>query len=251
MLFAGAGVRGAHEEVMALAEKLAAPVGHSLGGKEWIQYDNPFDVGMSGLLGYGACYDAMHEADRVVLLGTDFPYDKFLPQARTIQIDHDASRLGRRTPLELAVHGDVKETLRALLPLLRPRTDRAFLARMLREHVRKLEKVVGAYTTKIEHRRPDPPGVRRLGARRGRRRRRRVHRRHRHGQRLGRALPDAERPPPRARLVPARQHGERAAARDRRAARPAGPPGRVALRRRRARDADGRPADAARLRRRR
>ncbi|MDQ7804534.1 pyruvate dehydrogenase [Amycolatopsis sp. A133] len=157
MLFAGAGVRGAHDEVMALAGKLAAPVGHSLGGKEWIQYGNPFDVGMSGLLGYGACYDAMHEADRIVLLGTDFPYDKFLPQARTVQIDHDPAHLGRRTPLDLAVHGDVRETLRALLPLLKPRTDRAFLDRMLREHVRKLEKVVGAYTTKIEHRRPIHP----------------------------------------------------------------------------------------------
>ena len=157
MIFAGAGVRGAHDEVMRLAERLAAPVGHSLGGKEWIQYDNPYDVGMSGLLGYGACYDAMHEADRVLLLGTDFPYDKFLPLARTIQVDHDPSRLGRRTPLDLGLHGDVKETVKAVLPLLRPRTDRSYLDRMLHEHVRKLEKVVGAYTTKIENLRPIHP----------------------------------------------------------------------------------------------
>ncbi|MEU4670124.1 pyruvate dehydrogenase [Amycolatopsis sp. NPDC023774] len=157
MLFAGAGTRGAHDEVLALAERLNAPVGHSLGGKEWIQYDNPFDVGMSGLLGYGACYDAMHAADRIVLLGTDFPYDNFLPQARTIQVDTDVARLGRRTPLELAVHGDVKATIKAVLPLLRERTDRTYLDRMLREHVRKLEKVVSAYTTKIEHRRPIHP----------------------------------------------------------------------------------------------
>ncbi|QRP49840.1 pyruvate dehydrogenase [Amycolatopsis sp. FDAARGOS 1241] len=157
MLFAGAGTRGAHDEVMALAGRLNAPIGHSLGGKEWIQYDNPFDVGMSGLLGYGACYDAMHAADRIVLLGTDFPYDNFLPQARTIQVDTDVARLGRRTPLELAVHGDVKETIKAVLPLLRRRTDRSYLDRMLREHVRKLEKRVAAYTTKIEHRRPIHP----------------------------------------------------------------------------------------------
>ncbi|MGW4488249.1 pyruvate dehydrogenase [Amycolatopsis sp. NPDC004368] len=157
MLFAGAGTRGAHDEVMALAERLNAPVGHSLGGKEWIQHDNPFDVGMSGLLGYGACYDAMHAADRIVLLGTDFPYDNFLPQARTIQVDTDVARLGRRTALELAVHGDVKETIKAVLPLLRMRTDRAYLDRMLSEHVRKLEKVVSAYTTRIEHRRPIHP----------------------------------------------------------------------------------------------
>ncbi|QFU89047.1 pyruvate dehydrogenase [Amycolatopsis sp. YIM 10] len=157
MLFAGAGAAGAHDEVMALAERLAAPVGHSLGGKEWIQYDNPYDVGMSGLLGYGACYDAMHEADVVVLLGTDFPYDNFLPQARTIQIDIDPAHLGRRTPLELALHGDVKETIKAVLPLLRGHTDRTFLDRMLREHVRRLEKVVDAYTTRSEQHRPIHP----------------------------------------------------------------------------------------------
>jgi pyruvate dehydrogenase (quinone) len=102
-LFCGAGVRGAHTEVMALAEKLHSPVGHSLRGKEWIQYENPYEVGMSGLLGYGACYEASHEADLLVLLGTDFPYQDFLPGARTVQVDHDATRLGRRTPLEHAV----------------------------------------------------------------------------------------------------------------------------------------------------
>lgn len=157
VLFAGAGCRAAHDEVMGLAEALLAPVGHSLGGKEWIQYDNPYDVGMSGLLGYGACYDAMQAADRIVLLGTDFPYDKFLPQGRTIQIDIDPSRLGRHTPLDLAVHGDVGATIRAVLPLLRKRSDRSFLDRMLREHARKLEKVVDAYTTDIEHRTPIHP----------------------------------------------------------------------------------------------
>ncbi|ATL67907.1 pyruvate dehydrogenase [Nocardia terpenica] len=157
VLFAGAGCRAAHDEVMQLAEALLAPVGHSLGGKEWIQYDNPYDVGMSGLLGYGACYDAMQAADRIVLLGTDFPYDKFLPQGRTIQIDIDPSRLGRHTPLDLAVHGDIGATIRAVLPLLRTRSDRSFLDRMLREHARKLEKVVDAYTTDIEHRTPIHP----------------------------------------------------------------------------------------------
>jgi pyruvate dehydrogenase (quinone) len=157
MLFCGAGCRGAHDEVMEVASRLAAPVGHSLGGKEWIQYDNPYDVGMSGLLGYGACYDAMHEADLVVLLGTDFPYDTFLPQARTVQVDIDAARLGRRTVLDLAVHGDVRETLRAVLPLLRPRPGRAFLDKMLRAHARKLDKVVAAYTSRIEDRIPIHP----------------------------------------------------------------------------------------------
>jgi pyruvate dehydrogenase (quinone) len=157
MLFCGAGCRDAHDEVMLLAETLKAPVGHSLGGKEWIQYDNPFDVGMSGLLGYGACYDAMQSADRIVLLGTDFPYDNFLPQARTVQVDADPTNLGRRTVLDLAIHGDVAATIRAVLPLLRGRSDRSYLDRMLREHARKLQRVVDAYTTDIENRTPIHP----------------------------------------------------------------------------------------------
>jgi pyruvate dehydrogenase (quinone) len=157
MLFAGAGTAGAHDEVMSLASALAAPVGHSLGGKEWIQYDNPYDVGMSGLLGYGACYEAMHEADLVVLLGTDFPYDNFLPGARTVQIDVEPAHLGRRTPLVLGVHGSVRETVLALLPLLRTGRDRTFLNRMLERHTRKLERVVEAYTSDVSQRTPIHP----------------------------------------------------------------------------------------------
>ncbi|MBD0675114.1 pyruvate dehydrogenase [Streptomyces sp. CBMA156] len=157
VLFCGAGVRDAHAEVMAAAQALNAPVGHSLRGKEWIQFDNPYDVGMSGLLGYGACHEALHSADLVVLLGTDFPYDSFLPQAHTVQVDHDATRLGRRTALDLAVHGDVAATLRAVLPLLDARSDRAFLDGMLRKHCRALEDVVGAYTRDIEKHLPIHP----------------------------------------------------------------------------------------------
>ncbi|MFJ8039995.1 pyruvate dehydrogenase [Kitasatospora sp. NPDC096147] len=156
-VFAGAGVRGAHGEVMELAGRVLAPVGHSLRGKEWIQYDNPYDVGMSGLLGYGACHQALHEADLVLLLGTDFPYDSFLPGRDTVQVDHDATRLGRRTPLELAVHGDVAATLRAVLPLLEQKTDRAFLDDLLDRHCKALEEVVGAYTKKIEKHLPIHP----------------------------------------------------------------------------------------------
>ncbi|WP_440071317.1 pyruvate dehydrogenase [Streptosporangium sp. OZ121] len=157
MLFCGAGTRHARDEVMALAGRVLAPVGHALRGKEWIQYDNPYDVGMSGLLGYGACYEAMHEADLVVLAGTDFPYDDFLPGARTVQIDHDAARLGRRTPLELAVHGDVGATIRAVLPHVAQKTDRRHLDRMLGKHLKALENVVEAYTHDIEHHLPIHP----------------------------------------------------------------------------------------------
>ncbi|MGY1843569.1 pyruvate dehydrogenase [Modestobacter sp. SYSU DS0875] len=156
-LFCGAGCRDAHDEVMQLAEHVLAPVGHALGGKEFIQYDNPYDVGMSGLLGYGAAHKATHEADLLVLLGTDFPYVNFLPQARTAQVDADAAHLGRRSPLEVAVHGDVGETIRALLPLLERKTDRSFLDGMLRDHAASLEKVVDAYTHRVEKMRPIHP----------------------------------------------------------------------------------------------
>jgi pyruvate dehydrogenase (quinone) len=155
-IFGGIGCAGARDEVLALAQVLNAPVGHTLRGKETLQYDNPYDVGMSGLLGYGACYDACHEADLLIMLGTDFPYRQFLPQKNTVQVDIDPSRLGRRTPLELGVAGDVGATIRALLPRLRPK-GREFLDRMLHQHVEKLEHVVNAYTHDIEHLTPMHP----------------------------------------------------------------------------------------------
>ncbi|SDN04263.1 pyruvate dehydrogenase (quinone) [Geodermatophilus siccatus] len=156
-LFCGAGCAGAHDEVVELAGRVLSPVGHALGGKEWIQYDNPYDVGMNGLLGYGAAHKATHEADLLLLLGTDFPYTNFLPQRRTAQVDADAGHLGRRSPLEVAVHGDVGETIRALLPLLEQKTDRRFLDSMLRQHAEALEKVVDAYTHRVERMRPIHP----------------------------------------------------------------------------------------------
>ncbi|MFE5333198.1 pyruvate dehydrogenase [Embleya sp. NPDC056575] len=157
-LFCGAGTAGAHAEVMAFAERINAPVGHALRGKEHIQYDNPFDVGMSGLLGYGAAYEAMHEADLLILLGTDFPYNAFLPQdVATVQVDVRPAHLGRRTKLDLAVWGDVRETLRALTPMVRAKTDRRFLDRMLNKHADALEGVVKAYTRKVEKHVPIHP----------------------------------------------------------------------------------------------
>ena len=156
-LFCGAGVRGAHEEVIELAGKLKAPVGHTLRGKEWIQYDNPHDVGMIGLLGYGACYDALHEADLTILLGCDFPYDDFLPKKNVVQVDHDPRRLGRRVPLKLGVQGDVAATLRALRPVVRAKNDVRFLDEMLRRHERALTRVVDAYTKNIEDHTPIHP----------------------------------------------------------------------------------------------
>ncbi|MFI0776950.1 pyruvate dehydrogenase [Streptomyces sp. NPDC021212] len=157
-LFCGSGTAGAHEEVMAFAERVKAPVGHALRGKEHIQYNNPYDVGMSGLLGYGAAYEATNECDLLILLGTDFPYNAFLPDdVRTVQVDVRPEHLGRRSKLDLAVWGDVRETLRCLTPKVRPKTDRRFLDRMLKKHAEALEGVVKAYTRKVEKHVPIHP----------------------------------------------------------------------------------------------
>lgn len=149
-IFAGAGVQGAHDEVVALAELLKAPIGHSLRGKDFIQYNNPYDIGMTGLLGYGAAAEGIEDADLLILLGTDFPYDQFLPGTRTAQIDRAPHHLGRRTDVDLAVHGDVLPTLRALMPLLEANKSPKFLDHMLKKHDRLMNKAVGAYTRKAD-----------------------------------------------------------------------------------------------------
>jgi pyruvate dehydrogenase (quinone) len=134
-LFCGAGCAGAREEVVALADKLKAPVGYSFRGKEWVECDNPNAVGMTGLLGWGAAYKAMHGCDVLVLLGTDFPYESFMPaDPKIAQVDIRAERLGRRSKLDLGLCGDIGETIRALLPLVKPVTDRTFLDAMLEQH---------------------------------------------------------------------------------------------------------------------
>ncbi|AYL38618.1 pyruvate dehydrogenase [Streptomyces fungicidicus] len=157
-LFCGAGTKGAHAEVMEFAQKIKSPVGHALRGKEWIQYDNPYDVGMSGLLGYGAAYEATHECDLLILLGTDFPYNAFLPDdVRIVQVDVRPENLGRRSKLDLAVWGDVKETLNCLTPRIRTKDNRRFLDRMLKKHADALEGVVKAYTRKVEKHVPIHP----------------------------------------------------------------------------------------------
>ncbi|MFI0899575.1 pyruvate dehydrogenase [Streptomyces sp. NPDC020983] len=157
-LFCGSGTAGAHDEVMAFAERVKSPVGHALRGKEWIQFDNKFDVGMSGLLGYGAAYEAMHECDLLILLGTDFPYNAFLPDdVAIVQVDMRPEHLGRRSKLDLAVWGAVGETLRCLTPKVREKTDRRFLDRMLKKHSDALEGVVKAYTRKVDKHVPIHP----------------------------------------------------------------------------------------------
>ncbi|MBP2585539.1 pyruvate dehydrogenase (quinone) [Streptomyces sp. PvR006] len=157
-LFCGSGTAGAHAEVMQFAERIKSPVGHALRGKEWIQYDNPYDVGMSGLLGYGAAYEATHACDLLILLGTDFPYNAFLPDdVRIVQVDVRPEHLGRRSRLDLAVWGDVRETLRCVIPRVRAKTDRRFLDKMLKKHADALEGVIKAYTRKVEKHVPIHP----------------------------------------------------------------------------------------------
>ena len=136
---------------------MKAPIGHSLRGKDFMQYDNPYDIGMTGLLGYGAAAEGIEDADLLILLGTDFPYDQFLPGTRTAQVDRAAQNLGRRTDVDIAVHGDVLPTLAALMPLLTAKKSRRFLDSMLKKHDRLMNKAVGAYTRNVGTRQPIHP----------------------------------------------------------------------------------------------
>lgn len=132
-IFCGIGAAEAHDEVVKLAEMLKAPVGYSFRGKMGIQYDNPYEVGMTGLLGLPSAYHSMHESDLVILLGTDFPYVPFIPQDKVlVQIDTKPERLGRRAKLEMGLHGDIKASLAALIPLLDPNEDDSFLNAQLK-----------------------------------------------------------------------------------------------------------------------
>ena len=134
-IFGGAGCAGAHTELIELAEKLKAPIVHALRGKEFIEYDNPFDVGMTGLLGFSSGYRAMMDCDTLLMLGTDFPYQQFYPEKATIiQVDIRGEQIGRRTKVGLGVVGDVKTTLRALLPHLTEKTDDQHLSASIQHY---------------------------------------------------------------------------------------------------------------------
>ncbi len=119
---------GAHAELLKLAEKLKAPIVHALGGKEYVEWDNPYDVGMTGLIGFSSGYAAMQDCDTLVMLGTDFPYRQFFPaHAKVVQVDLRPENLGRRVPLDLALVGDVKSTIEAVLPLIEAKSSTAYL----------------------------------------------------------------------------------------------------------------------------
>jgi pyruvate dehydrogenase (quinone) len=134
-ILAGAGCQGAHDQLIELAGKLKAPIVHAMRGKEFVEFDNPFDVGMTGLLGFSSGYHAMMSCDTLLMLGTDFPYQQFYPSDATIvQIDIRGEQIGRRAKIDLGLVGDVKSTLSALLPQLTAKPDEAHLAAALKDY---------------------------------------------------------------------------------------------------------------------
>jgi pyruvate dehydrogenase (quinone) len=141
-ILCGSGCEGAHEELLALGERVKAPMVHALRGKEHVEWENPYDVGMTGLIGFSSGYYAMMDCDVLLMLGTDFPYRQFYPQraaVRIAQVDLRAENIGRRATVDLGVVGDVKATITALLPLLEQKRDGTHLAQA-REHYAKARK---------------------------------------------------------------------------------------------------------------
>jgi pyruvate dehydrogenase (quinone) len=156
-LLCGSGCAGAHDQVVALADKLAAPVVHALRGKEHVEWDNPFDVGMTGFIGFSSGYHAMLNCDTLVMLGTDFPYRHFYPtNAKIVQIDIAPESLGRRAKLDLGIVGEVTETVDALLPQLQKKTDRKFLD-AARKHYQEARKGLDDLATPTPANRPIHP----------------------------------------------------------------------------------------------
>ena len=143
-ILAGAGCAGAHDEVVALAGALQAPVVHALRGKEWVEYDNPYNVGMTGLLGFTSGYQAMEGCDTLLMLGTDFPYRQFYPSDATVlQVDCRGEQIGRRVRVDVALVGTVKDTVAALLPRLTPRSDTTHLEKMQGHYAKARDRLDG------------------------------------------------------------------------------------------------------------
>ncbi|KAB7756297.1 ubiquinone-dependent pyruvate dehydrogenase [Mycolicibacterium mucogenicum] len=156
-ILAGAGTAGAHQQLVELAGTLQAPVVHALRGKEFVEYDNPYDVGMTGLLGFASGYKAIKEADVLLMLGTDFPYRQFYPEnATVIQVDIRGRHLGRRTPIDLGLVGTVRDTLTALRPFLTRKTDRSHLDRAV-DHYRRTRRRLDALAVNDHDRTPIRP----------------------------------------------------------------------------------------------
>jgi pyruvate dehydrogenase (quinone) len=155
----GSGCEGAHDQLLALGERLKAPMVHALRGKEHVEWENPYDVGMTGLIGFSSGYYAMLDCDVLLMLGTDFPYRQFYPQGgatRIAQVDLRAEQIGRRAAVDLGVVGDAQATLEALLPLLEEKQDHSHLDRA-REHYRKARQSLDDLAAGTPGRRPIHP----------------------------------------------------------------------------------------------
>ena len=156
-ILGGAGCAGAHDELIELAGKLQAPIVHAMRGKEFIEYDNPFDVGMTGLLGFSSGYHAMMNCDVLLMIGTDFPYQQFFPkEATVVQIDLRGDQLGRRAKLDFGFVGDTKTTLRALLPKLQQNPYEVHLKKSL-EHYREARQGLDEVATGNSGKKPIHP----------------------------------------------------------------------------------------------
>jgi pyruvate dehydrogenase (quinone) len=157
-ILAGAGCAGAHSELVQVAGLLQAPIVHAMRGKEFIEYDNPYDVGMTGLLGFSSGYHAMMDSDLLLMLGTDFPYQQFYPpRAYIIQIDIRGEQIGRRTKVDLGLVGDVRETLVALRPLLKQKSDDKGHLRESLDHYKKSREDLDSYAVGEDGRTPIHP----------------------------------------------------------------------------------------------
>jgi pyruvate dehydrogenase (quinone) len=156
-ILAGAGCAGAHTELIDVADRLNAPIVHALRGKEFVEYDNPFDVGMTGLLGFSSGYYAMMNCDTLLMLGTDFPYQQFFPESATIvQIDSRPEQIGKRSKVDIGLVGDVKATLQALTPQLTPKQDRSHLDQCV-AHYQKARQGLDDLATGVPGRQPIHP----------------------------------------------------------------------------------------------
>jgi pyruvate dehydrogenase (quinone) len=156
-ILGGAGCAGAHSELIQVAGLLQAPIVHAMRGKDFIEYDNPYDVGMTGLLGFSSGYHAMMDSDLLLMLGTDFPYQQFYPpRAYIIQIDIRGEQIGRRTKVDLGLVGDVRETLVAVKPLLNQKSDKGHL-RVSLDHYKKSRKDLDSYAVGEPGRTPIHP----------------------------------------------------------------------------------------------
>jgi pyruvate dehydrogenase (quinone) len=158
-ILAGAGCQGAHGELIDVAQALAAPVVHAMRGKEFVEYDNPNDVGMTGLLGFASGYRAMEHCDALLMLGTDFPYRPFFPEhARIVQVDTRGENIGRRVRVDVPLVGTVQDTIAALLPLLREGRSTTHLEQM-RGHYRRTRARLDTLTRQHDDASPVHPQV--------------------------------------------------------------------------------------------